>query len=130
MYGMARALDLHTLDSYETLNRAAIEARDLLMHFRFNDKGTRDKIGYWFAGARDNAWKADHTKIEEFLTRQGALDIQLGVNWSKVSVLTHPTKYAADNSTVVIVHSMTGRLNGLDIKQKRADYVVGISVSL
>jgi hypothetical protein len=45
MHGMARVLDLHTLDSYETLNRAAIEARDLLMHFRFNDKATRDSRG-------------------------------------------------------------------------------------
>jgi hypothetical protein len=127
MHGLERVLDLQTLDSYETLNRAALEARDLLMHFRFNDKGTREKIGYWFAGAKDNAWKADHTKIEEFLTRQGALGIQLGVNWSKVSVLTHPTKYAADNSTAVAVHRMTGRMNGLNITQKRADYVVGLS---
>jgi hypothetical protein len=127
MYGMARVLDLHTLDSYETLNRAAIEARDLLMHFRLNDKGTREKIGYWFAGAKDNAWKADHARVEEFLARRGALDIRLGVNWSKVSVLTHPTRYAAENSSVVIVHRMTGRLNGLDITQKRADYVVGVA---
>ena len=129
MFGMARLLDLPTLDSYETLNRAAIEARDLLMHFRFNDKGTREKIGYWFAGAKDNAWKADHAKVEEFLTKRGALGIRLGVNWSKVSVLSHPTRYAADNSTVVIVHRITGRLNGLSIEQKRADYVVGISDS-
>jgi hypothetical protein len=127
MHGMARVLNLHTLDSYETLNRAAIEARDLLMHFRFNDKGTREKIGYWFAGAKDNAWKADHTKVEEFLVKRGALDIRLGVNWSKVSVLTDPTRYAAENSTVVIVHRMTGRLNGLNIKQKQADYVLGIA---
>ena len=127
MYGMARLLDLATLDSYETLNRAAIEARDLLMHFRFNDQGTREKVAFWFAGAKDNAWKADHTKVEEFLTKQGALDIRLGVSWSKVSVLSHPTRYAADNSTVVIVHRITGRLNGLSFEQKRADYVVGIS---
>jgi len=32
-HGMSKVLDLHTLDAYETLNRAAIEARDLLMHF-------------------------------------------------------------------------------------------------
>jgi hypothetical protein len=127
MHGMQRVLDLHTLDSYEILNRAAIEARDLLMHFRFSDKGTKDKIGYWFAGVKDNAWKADHTKVEEFLTKQGALGIQLGVNWGKVSVLAHPTKYAADNSTVVIVHRMTGLLNGLNLRQKRADHVVGVS---
>ena len=47
-----------------------------------------------------------------------------------MSVLAHPTKYAADNSTVVITHRMTGRLNGIDITNitlKRADYVVGIA---
>lgn len=126
-HGMARVIDLHTLDSFETLNRAAIEARDLLMHFRFDDKGTREKIGYWFAGAKDSAWKPDHTKIDEFLTKQGAVGIQLASNWSKLSVLTHPTKYAADNSTVVIVNRVTGLLNGLNIVHKRADYIVGIS---
>jgi hypothetical protein len=124
---MARVLDLCTLDSFEALNRAAIEARDLLMHFRFDDKGTRDKIGYWIAGAKDNAWKADHTKVEEFLKKQGALEVQLGASWSRVSVLTHPTMYAADNSTVIIVHRKTGLLNGLNITQKRADYVVGMA---
>jgi len=55
MHGMAPILQLHTIDSFEALNRVAIEARDLLMHFRFDDKGTRDKIGYWFAGGPDNA---------------------------------------------------------------------------
>lgn len=47
-----------------------------------------------------------------------------------MSVLTHPTKYAADNSTVVIINRMTGRVNGIDstnITFKRADYVVGIA---
>jgi hypothetical protein len=127
MHGMDRVLDLHTLDSYETLNRAAIEAKDLLMHFRFDDKGTRDRIAYWFAGAKDNAWKANHAKVEGFLKMQGALDAQLGLSWSRVSALTHPTMYASENSTVVIVHRTTGLLNGLNIEQKRADYVVGIA---
>jgi hypothetical protein len=127
MSGMARVLDLPTLDSFETLNRAAIEARDLLMYFRFDEKGIRDRVGYWFAGSADNAWKADHAKVDEFLTKQGAIGLQLASNWSKLSVLTHPTKYAADNSAVVVVHRMTGLLNGLSISQKRADYIVGIS---
>lgn len=76
MHGMARVLDLHTLDSYETLSRAAIEARDLLMHFRLKDKATEDKIKYWFAGGKDNAWKADHAKVVEFLARQDALKLE------------------------------------------------------
>ena len=39
-------------DAHETLNRAAIEARDLLMHFRFKDADTRKRIGHWFTGAK------------------------------------------------------------------------------
>lgn len=125
--GMSRVLDLATLDSFETLNRASIEARDLLMYFRFDEKGIRERVGYWFAGGADNAWKADHAKVDEFLTKQGAVGIQLASNWSKLSVLAHPTKYAADNSSVIVMHRMTGLLNGLNIPQKRADYVVGVS---
>jgi hypothetical protein len=131
MHGMSRVLDLHTFDSYETLNRAAIEARDLLMHFRFDDESARRKIGYWFAGAKDNAWKADHARLDDFLTKQAVLlNTSLGESWSRMSVLTHPTKYAADNSTVVIINRMTGRVNGIDstnITLKRADHVVGIA---
>lgn len=131
MHGMSRVLDLHTLDSFETLNRATIEARDLLMHFRFNDEGTRRKIVYWFGGAKDSAWKADHARLDDFLTQKAVLlNTSLGESWSRMSVLTHPTKYAADNSTVVIVNRLTGRVNGIDkanITGKRADYVVGIA---
>jgi hypothetical protein len=130
-HGMSRVLDLHTFDSYETLNRAAIEARDLLMHFRFDDEGTRRKVGYWFAGKPDNAWKADHARLDEFLTKQNVLlNTSLGESWSSMSVLTHPTMYAADNSSVVIINRIAGRVNDLDrinITLKRADYVVGIA---
>lgn len=58
MHGMSRVLNLHTFDSYETLNRAAIEARDLLMHFRFNDESASRKIGYWFAGAKEQCMES------------------------------------------------------------------------
>jgi hypothetical protein len=131
MHGMSKVLDLHTLDSYETLGRAALEARDLLMSFRFDDEGTRSKIGYWFAGRHDSAWKADHARLDKFLTKQEVLlNTQLRESWSRTSVLTHPTMYAADNSTVVIINRLTGRVNGLDstnITLKSADYVVGIA---
>jgi hypothetical protein len=77
-HGMARVIDLHTLDSFETLNRAAIEARDLLMHFRFDDKGTREKVGYWFAGAKDSAWtRAPLRQFTCSVTGQGGLAVLL-----------------------------------------------------
>jgi hypothetical protein len=102
MHGMERLLELQTVDSFETLNRAAIEAKDLLMHFRFNDKGTKDKIGQWFAGAKDKSWKADHRKIEDFLKSQDVLDSKLGLSWTRMSALTHPTRYASENSAIVV----------------------------
>lgn len=127
MQGMAEVLHAPTEDSFEVLNRAAIEARDLLMHFRFDDQATRNKVAYWFAGAKDNSWKADLTKIDEFLTKQGAIGIQLADNWGRLSVLSHPTTYAATNSTVVIVDRITGRTPKVNMTHKRADYLVGIS---
>jgi hypothetical protein len=68
--------------------------------------------------------------ISSLTKRDILINTQLGVSWSKMSVLAHPTKYAADNSTIVILNRMTGRLNGIDrtnITLKRADYVVGIA---
>lgn len=127
LHGMASVLKPDTLDSFDTLTRAHIETRDLLQTFRFDDQGARDKIGYWFVGAKDNAWKADHSKCDEFLTRLGANGLQSSTNWSKLSVFSHPTKYAAENSAVVIVSRVTGKSQTEVFAYKKADYVVSIS---
>lgn len=120
--GMAATLQRDTLDSYDTLSRAYIEARDLLITFRFDDKGARDRIAYWNAGQADSAWKADHTKCDEHLMRLGAQGLQLAENWSKLTALSHPTKYAADNSAVV-VRSWVRNENEMALQHKRADYI-------
>jgi hypothetical protein len=97
------------------------------MTFRFDDAGARAKIGYWFAGTKDSAWKADHIKCDEFATRLGAEGLQLAANWSKLSALSHPTKYAANNSAVVIVSQVTGQVRADVLTHKIADYIVCIS---
>ncbi len=53
-----RLLDPRTLDGLEVMKRAFLEARDLLMTFRFNEKGIKDKVEYWFEGKLDNSWNA------------------------------------------------------------------------
>src|ERR1039457_7093208 len=63
--GMAPLLQPARRDSCDVLVRSLLESTDLLMHFRFDDGGTRKKIEYWFAGKTDNAWKADHNKCEK-----------------------------------------------------------------
>jgi hypothetical protein len=125
--GMEAGLGPETIDSYEVISRAHLEARDLLMTFRFDNEGARKKIGYWFAGTADNAWKAEHKKVDEFLTRRGALAIELSVSWSRATVLAHPTKYAAQNSAAVIASSFSGVVNQEIMRHKKADFLVMIS---
>jgi hypothetical protein len=66
-----RLLDPRTLDGLEVMKRAFLEARDLLMTFRFDEKGIRNKVEYWFEGKLDNSWNADREKCEQFLERHG-----------------------------------------------------------
>lgn len=129
--GMGLLLRPTTLDSYEVLNRAFLESRDLLMTFRFNDRQAREKVGYWFQGKYDRSWKADHQKCEEFLHRRGASQLELRTRWSMVTTLSHPTKYAAENSAVGLDICITGRAKAEDLSDsmmiKRADYLLSIA---
>lgn len=97
--GMSKVLKPQTRDSFEVLIRGFLEARDLLITFRFDNKGTRDKIGYWFEGKLGSSWKADHAKCEEFFTNLGYPGSQFAARWSMMTTLAHPTRFAAENST-------------------------------
>lgn len=125
--GMAVSLGPETSDSYEVLARAHLEARDLLMTFRFDDEAARNKIQYWFAGKVDNAWKAEHKKVDAFLTKRGAKAIELATSWSKATVLAHPTYYAAQNSAFAVLASATGIANPEILNHRKTDFLVMIS---
>lgn len=127
LYSMAAVLNTESLDAFDVLSRAHMEARDLLMTFRFDDGSARQRIAYWFAGRVDSSWKADHVKVEEFVTRLGAKGVDLSTNWSKMTVLSHPTKFAAQNSTVNIICRLTGVDRALALPYKKADYIQCIS---
>jgi hypothetical protein len=90
--------DPETHDSSEVLSRGFLEARDLLLTFRFDHSGKRERIGYWFAGKADNSWKADHTKCEELMARIGHGGAEFGKRWSMTTTLAHPTMFASHNS--------------------------------
>ena len=96
--GVGFLIQSATLDSRYVVTRAFMEARDLLITFRFDDKGARDKIGYWFAGKMDQSWKADHKKCEEFLSKLGTGEPEFARRWSMATALSHPTVHAARNS--------------------------------
>lgn len=98
LLGMARVLTPQTRDSSEALSRAFLEARDLLMTFRFDEKGARNKIAYWFDGKAGPAWKAEHKRCEEFLEKLGHKGASFAKKWSQMATLAHPTLYAATNS--------------------------------
>jgi hypothetical protein len=98
LLGMARLLTPQTRDSWEVLARAFLEARDLLMNFRFDEKGTRNKIAFWFDGKAGAPWKAEHKKCEQFLEELGHKGANFAKKWSQMTTLAHPTSYAATNS--------------------------------
>jgi len=100
LLGIVRLIEPETHDSVAVLLRAFLEARDLLLTFRFDHKGTRDKIGYWFARKVDSSWKAEHTKCEELMARIGFGGSEFGKRWSMTTTLAHPTVFAAENSAV------------------------------
>jgi len=96
--GIGTLLTPAARDSAKVLLRAFIESRDLLMTFRFDQQGARNKIGYWFAGKVDNSWKAEHKRCEEFMDKLGHSGADFAKKWSQTTTLAHPTRYAADNS--------------------------------
>jgi hypothetical protein len=57
------------------------------MTFRFDHKGTRDKISYWFAGKVDSSWKAEYTKCEEFMEKLGHSGANFAKKWSQTTTL-------------------------------------------
>jgi hypothetical protein len=131
LMNMELLLGAATRDGYDVLARSHMEARDLLMTFRFDDEGARQRIGYWFAGNRDSAWRPDHEKVNKFLMRNGADDLALGTRWSMMTVLSHPTCYAAEHSAAGIVSRVTGRATfeetSSEMRVKRADFTVAIA---
>jgi hypothetical protein len=130
LVGMKKLLDFSTRDSWDVLGRSFMESRDLLLSFRFDDQGIRNCIKTWFEGKNDGSWKPRHKKSEEFVKRIGAGDTELAKRWSAFSTLSHPTVYAAQNSTNSVVNWVTRRLDDseqLIMERKAADYLVSIS---
>jgi hypothetical protein len=126
---MGLLLKPNARDSLDVLIRSFMEARDLLMTFRFDDQGTRNKVKRWFEGTNDSTWKAEHKKCERFLNELSGGESELARRWSMFSALSHPTVHAAKHSTAMVVSWVT-RCNEPDIENamihKVADYLESI----
>jgi hypothetical protein len=129
--GMGLLLKPGTRDSYDVLARSFMESRDLLLTFRFDDEGIRNRIRTWFKGVDQNAWKPLHKKCEAFVNRLAGGETELARRWSAFSALTHPTVHAAKHSTALVVSWVTGRSKSEDfnaiMEPKVADYLTSIS---
>lgn len=100
--GMKGVLTPETTDCAYLLARPFIEARDLLLTFRFNGESTRKKIHAWFEGKGDGVWKPNHQRCEDYLRSIGGGESELEIRWSMLSALNHPTYVAATNSARLI----------------------------
>ena len=127
--GMGLLLKPNARDSLDVLIRSFMETRDLLMTFRFDEQGIRNKVKRWFEGSNDSTWKAEHKKCERFLDALSGGESELGRRWSMFSALSHPTVHAARRSTAMVVSWVTRRKEP-DIEnamtQKVVDYLESI----
>ncbi|MGA9206349.1 MAG: hypothetical protein WB347_01015 [Terriglobales bacterium] len=124
--GMALLLRPNTRDSWDVLARSFMEARDLLVDFRFEDNETRQKINSWFHGKE---WKAARKRCEAFLNRIGGGETELARRWGMFSSLSHPTFTACRNSTAMTVSWVTHRSEDFTttMEPKIADYLTSIT---
>ena len=107
--GMGLLLKPNARDSLDVLIRSFMETRDLLMTFRFDEQGIRNKVKRWFEGSNDSTWKAEHKKCERFLDALSGGESELGRRWSMFSALSHQTVHAARRSTAMVVSWVTRR---------------------
>lgn len=124
--GMALLMKPNTRDSWDVLARSFMEARDLLLDFRFDDDETRQKIRRWFHGKE---WRAERKRIEAFLNQLAGGALELAKRWGMFSELSHPTVTACRNSTALTVSWVTRRQEDFAtaMEAKVADYLMSIS---
>jgi hypothetical protein len=126
--GIRCLLTPETGDSWDVVLRAFMEAKDLLFTFRFDDQGIRNAIKGWFEGKNENSWRPRHKKCEELAKKLGAGETELGKRWSAFSALSHPTLYACQNSTHILVNRVTNRPEDMTqtMEKRTADYLTSL----
>jgi hypothetical protein len=126
--GMRCLLTPATGDSWDVLVRSFMEAKDLLFTFRFDDQSIRNSIRSWFEGKNEGSWRPRHKKCEDLAKKLGAGETELAKRWSAFSALSHPTFYACQNSTYLIVNWVTARHGDTNhiMKRRTADYLTSI----
>ena len=102
-----------------------MEARNLLVDFRFDDDETRQRIQRWFRGRE---WRADHKRCEAFLNHLSGGETELARRWGMFSTLSHPTVAACRNSTAMTVSWVTHRPEDsvAAMEAKVADYLTSV----
>ena len=127
--GIGTLLQPQTRDSLKVLMRGYLEARDLLLTFRFDDQGIRNKVVHWFAGNMDSSWKAEHKRCDTFFAKLGFSGTDFGKKWSQTTTLAHPTRYAAQNSVACATLWAGSRVEDFTaiMELETADYLTAIA---
>ncbi len=80
----------------------------------------------------DKSWKPNHKKCNEFWEKEGYFGVSLNTNWSKMTAVAHPTKFAAFNSTHCASLWTTAPLRAEEsnevMNSKVADFLANIAV--
>jgi hypothetical protein len=109
---MTHLLQLDTLDSYDSVRRAFVESWQLQFELRL--RGSETRAQDWFREKND-AWKPNIAKLEEFIKKDGHSPAGLGREWGLLSEKSHPTYAAASDSCAIVtarrgISSVSGHL--------------------
>ena len=96
--GMAPLLTQETLDSFQAVHRAFMEAWMLQFEFRLID--STDRVARWF-GRKNDSWVPNPKKVSNEIEGLGLSQSPFGREWEELSELTHPTLDATTNSCAV-----------------------------
>lgn len=125
LLGMGELQRETTFDSWEVLCRALLEARDLLVEFRFLDT-SRARLDAWFGDSDKRAWQADYKKVQAFYLEKTGETGGLAKRWGIYSTLAHPTHLACGNSCASINRALGVPADGERYTAKAHDYLAAI----
>jgi len=127
--GMEKLLQPYTFDSYDVLQRAFLESRDLLTTFRFDDEKTRHRVEVWFKDKDKDSWKPEHSVCERLFKALGADDLQLAKRWGTFSALAH-ARFSATRNSVALIGASVYPPKAFELvsilDEKRADFLTAL----
>jgi len=115
----------HSLDTYDAVRRAFLEAYYLQNEFRLKDSAS--KATRWLQG-ENGTWQPDFNKVEQAMLTPGPK--VFGPEYGNASKASHPTHFACVNSVAVLSNYLGKNEEKEQFQQALQEYSSDISAAL